>query len=121
MNLGGLDHRARWRGDPAEALRRGEVGDRTRCGLALDDRVDGGEVRPKRVEIDVRRHGPERRDLALAQIRANPEVPARTAEQDDADVDELASLDARGDAEDRVLEGLTRHGACLPRSRPGRR
>ena len=46
-------------------------------------------------------------------IRAAEEAP-RPAQQDDPDVEALAALDARHDADDRVLERVTRRLGHVP-------
>ena len=53
------------------------------------------------------RSGASAASAALVEVRARGEVVERPAEDDHADVDPLAALDARHDADDRVGEGVT--------------
>ena len=123
----GLDHRARRRHEPVEALGLLELRDRPGV------RVAGGDPRHR---VEVRAHlgrveaGGEGRQARLVERGARREVAARAAEEHDADVHALAALDARDDAHDRVLEGLRtrarrppppRSAAAAPAARSGTR
>ena len=96
----GLDHGAARRHQPVEALASRERAERAGRGVArahLDDGIercaDGGDV-GARVEGE---------DARGVELDAGGERLGRVARHDHADVDELAALDARHDADDRVV------------------
>ena len=102
-----LDDRARRRDEPVEARGRVELRDRAR--------LSGSPAAMRSIALEVRPHrrrgrGPARAPRARrssSSVRA-ARIVERPAEDDDADVDPLAALDARHEAVDRVGERATR-------------
>src|SRR5690348_1098313 len=91
----GLNDRAAWRDEPVEALAFGELAER-----AGADDADAREMLTNFVEIERR---VERTGALLVELDACFEEVLLLAPDDDARVDELRSLDARYDADHRVV------------------
>ena len=106
-----LDHRARRRHQPVEALGLLEPRDRPGVLVARGDPRHRVEVRAHLRHVELRR---ERREPRLVERDPRRQVAPRAAEEHHADVHALAALDAGHDAHDRVLERA--HGSH-PRGR----
>ena len=112
---GDLDHGAARRGQPVEALARRQPADRP-APSAPPRRSRGIDARCARIVVEVERRV-ERRDARRVELDARLEEVARRARHDHADVDELLALDARHDADHRVVIRARIAHAAPPRRR----
>ena len=117
----GLDHRAARCGQPVEALASRQLSDRPGRLAAGADRGNRREVRADRRDVERRM---QREQTRFVELDARFEERFVLARDDHADVDEFLALDARHDADHRVVIGrviaariassTNARGACEP-------